>query len=126
MFDPAGEISPYPETHQLDLARHPGLLENAFEVGFRPRPGDAEHWGGPGQGASREQAGEHAGFRPASDQRRQPGRRHHALRSWHTDEHGGNGRGLRLRGISVKMVADANVPPIECKLSFGGLSPTIS
>jgi hypothetical protein len=53
---------PCPQAHQLGLARHTGLQEDVFEVGFRRRPGDAERCGGLVKGAPGEQAGEHAGF----------------------------------------------------------------
>jgi hypothetical protein len=53
---------PRPQRHQLGLSRHPGLLEDVFEVGFRRRPGDAEGCGGLVKRATAEKAGEHAGF----------------------------------------------------------------
>ncbi len=53
---------PCPQTHQLGLARDPGLQEDAFEVLFRRRPGDMESSGGLGQRAPGEQAGEHPSF----------------------------------------------------------------
>jgi ATP-dependent Clp protease ATP-binding subunit ClpB len=39
-------------------ARHPGIQEDVFKVGFRRRPGDAERCGGLGQRAPAEKAGQ--------------------------------------------------------------------
>jgi hypothetical protein len=49
---------PSPQTHQLGLARRPGLQENVFKVSFRGRPGDVERLGGLDQRAPAEQVGQ--------------------------------------------------------------------
>jgi hypothetical protein len=88
---------PSPQAHQLSLARHPGLQEDMFEVGFRRRPGDAERCGGLDQRAPGEQAGEHLGFGRRQTKGGSQGVGTILRVRWRTDEYGGNGCGLQSR-----------------------------
>ena len=84
---------PHPQTHQVGLARGPGLQEDMFEVGFGRRPGNTERGSGLGQRGPCVQAGEQAGF----GRRQTKGGSHGVgtiLRGWsRADEHRGNGTG---------------------------------
>jgi hypothetical protein len=86
---------PRPQTHQLSLARNPGLQEDVFEVGFRRRPGDSDRCGGLDQRAPGEQAGEHLGFGWRQTKGGSQGIGTILRVRWRTDEYGGNGRGFQ-------------------------------
>jgi len=87
---------PRPQTHQLGLARDPGLQENVFDVRFRRRPGDVEG-GGLGERTPGEQAGEQAGFGWCQTKGGGHGICTFLSVRWRTDEHSRNGRGLQPR-----------------------------